>query len=320
MPNSYKNTVFAPDGEVDGDEDASSSGFREIDENESELKEDIEDEPEESSSANGLAEENDFDLNEDFDIDASRSALSGRRPAPADVSFLAEALSEKSEEDEVLEDDEAEKDDEAEESDLEPAIADNPEDNGEDYENDSEDSLLISRTKIILAKKLLENIRENNERLQSLLGGLIGDDDDDRISIAEIGDGLLEAEDGDGQVVEGIFDGENMIGPDGKVYGVPANYASKSKLVEGDMLKLTITGRGTFRYKQTKPIERRRLIGKLEKDSNGNYVVLAEKKKFKVITASITYYKGVSGDKVVLLVPVAGDSSWGAVENVIKSK
>lgn len=86
------------------------------------------------------------------------------------------------------------------------------------------------------------------------------------------------------------------------------------------MLKLTITDRGTFLYKQTKPVERKRLIGKLEKDGNGNYQVLAEHKKFRVITASITYYKGVPGDKVVILVPVSGDSAWAAVENVIKSK
>src|SRR5471030_1604688 len=41
-----------------------------------------------------------------------------------------------------------------------------------------------------------------------------------------------------GKVIEGIFDGQNMIGPDKKQYPVPANYASKSKLVEGDGLKL----------------------------------------------------------------------------------
>ena len=61
-------------------------------------------------------------------------------------------------------------------------------------------------------------------------------------------------------------------------------------------------------------------VGKLEKDANGNYLVAGEHKKFRVITASITYYKGVPGDKVVILVPVAGDSAWAAVENVIKSK
>jgi hypothetical protein len=43
-----------------------------------------------------------------------------------------------------------------------------------------------------------------------------------------------------GKVIEGVFDGQNMVGPDNKQYPVPANYASKSKLVEGDVLKLTI--------------------------------------------------------------------------------
>src|SRR3712207_6782664 len=43
-----------------------------------------------------------------------------------------------------------------------------------------------------------------------------------------------------GKVIEGVFDGQNMVGSDGKTYPVPANYASKSKLVQGDILKLTI--------------------------------------------------------------------------------
>ena len=48
----------------------------------------------------------------------------------------------------------------------------------------------------------------------------------------------IEEETG-GTVIEGTFDGQIMIGTDGKQYPVPANYASKSKLVEGDMLKIT---------------------------------------------------------------------------------
>ena len=41
-----------------------------------------------------------------------------------------------------------------------------------------------------------------------------------------------------------------MIGPKDKIFPVPANYASKSKLVEGDRLKLTILPNGSFVYKQ----------------------------------------------------------------------
>jgi len=29
-----------------------------------------------------------------------------------------------------------------------------------------------------------------------------------------------------GKVIEGVFDGQNMVGSDGKTYPVPANYAS----------------------------------------------------------------------------------------------
>ena len=62
-------------------------------------------------------------------------------------------------------------------------------------------------------------------------------------------------------IVEGIFDGENFIAPDGKKYLVPANYASKSKLVAGDILKLTIMADGSFVYKQISPVERKKIIG-----------------------------------------------------------
>jgi len=48
------------------------------------------------------------------------------------------------------------------------------------------------------------------------------------------------------RIVEGRFDGQNMIGPDKKSYPVPANYASKSKLIPGDILKLTVMPDGHF--------------------------------------------------------------------------
>lgn len=121
------------------------------------------------------------------------------------------------------------------------------------------------------------------------------------------------------KIIEGAFDGQNMLGPDGKQYSVPANYASKSKLVEGDVLKLTITRDGSFIYKQIGPIDRQRLIGQLSRDEvSGEYRVLAEGKSYKVLLASITYFKGEPGDEVVVLVPSVGDTRWAAVENIIK--
>lgn len=125
----------------------------------------------------------------------------------------------------------------------------------------------------------------------------------------------------DGKIIEGTFDGQIMIGSDSKQYPVPANYASKSKLVEGDMLKLTITSDGSFIYKQIGPIERKHIIGIISLDADSNYFVAAEGKAYKVLLASITYFKVEPGDEVTLVTPRDLDSDWGAIENVLqKSK
>lgn len=119
------------------------------------------------------------------------------------------------------------------------------------------------------------------------------------------------------RIVEGVFDGQNMQGNDGHEYPVPPNYASKSKLVEGDILKLTIGADGAFIYKQIKPVDRRRVVGKLTIDEHGNFGVTAEGKSYRVLLASVTFYRAEEGDEVTVLLPVNGEAQWGAVENVI---
>lgn len=122
----------------------------------------------------------------------------------------------------------------------------------------------------------------------------------------------------DGTVVEGTFDGQIMFGTDGKQYPVPANYASKSKLVEGDHLKLTITPEGSFIYKQIGPIERKHALGVIGQDENGNYYVIAEGKPYKVLLASITYFKAEPGDEVAIVLPRDLEATWAALENVLQ--
>lgn len=121
-----------------------------------------------------------------------------------------------------------------------------------------------------------------------------------------------------GKVIEGVFDGQNMAGPDGKQYPVPANYASKSKLVLGDVLKLTIAEDGSFIYKQIGPVERKKMLGILTVDDRGDFRVLAEGKPYKVLLASLTYFKAEPGDEVTIIVPKDHEADWAAVENVIK--
>lgn len=122
----------------------------------------------------------------------------------------------------------------------------------------------------------------------------------------------------DGTAVEGTFDGQTMIGTDGRQYPVPANYASKSKLVEGDMLKLTITPEGSFIYKQIGPVERKHALGIISQDEGGNYRILADGKIYKVLLASVTYFKGEPGDEVAIVLPRDIEASWAAIENILQ--
>lgn len=124
--------------------------------------------------------------------------------------------------------------------------------------------------------------------------------------------------DEEGNVVYGVFDGQIMIGEDGKQYPVPSNYASKSKLVENDMLKLSITPTGNFIYKQVGPVERKYLIGIVEKDERGNFVINSEGKRYKTLLAAATYFKVEPGDEVTLVVPRDKESVWCAIENVLR--
>ncbi|MBU0540360.1 hypothetical protein KKF59_02455 [Patescibacteria group bacterium] len=175
-------------------------------------------------------------------------------------------------------------------------------------------------TKFVLAKKLIDNLREGLAQLEKLMSGGAEAADIDKLtdkttSLSEEFAGLVN----DSHIVEGVFDGQNMVGSDGHQYLVPQNYASKSKLVEGDILKLTIQPSGGFVFKQIGPIERERIVGTLIKDENTQtWKVVAEGKKYSVLPASISYFKGQVGDDVVVLIPKSAPSRWAAVENVIK--
>ena len=156
-------------------------------------------------------------------------------------------------------------------------------------------------------KKLIETAETNLAGAKELLASLVGDDDTV---------GVSHAAPAGGKVIEGNFDGQNMVGPDGKLYPVPANYASKSKLVQNDGLKLTIGEDGAFLYKQIAPAERRKLIGTLSL-KDGQYYVEANGHDYRVLFASVTYYKAQPGDQVTIVIPDEGDADWAAIEAVL---
>ncbi|TAK04772.1 hypothetical protein EPO33_02125 [Patescibacteria group bacterium] len=174
--------------------------------------------------------------------------------------------------------------------------------------------------KITVARKVLKSVHEAVGNVLRLLeeSEPMKPEQVDQL-MSELRAAVPAAENG-GRVVEGVFDGQHMVGDDGKQYHVPPNYASKSKLVEGDRLKVTISPSGQFLFKQIGPAPRERLVGKLVQDPTSRlFAVVANDHKWNVITASITYFRGEAGDEVMIVVPQGTSSKWAAVDHVIKA-
>jgi hypothetical protein len=168
-------------------------------------------------------------------------------------------------------------------------------------------------------KQILDNVEIQIQKLKMYLSDDI--DFESAVDYSKVAESIGTLKQGENErIIEGVFDGQKMIGPDGKQYYIPANYISKSKLVEGDILKLTIDAAGNFIYKQIGPVDRDRLVGLLLKTEDGEYVVKVEDVVYKVILASVTYFKGDEGDEAVILVPKGTTCQWAAVENIIKKK
>lgn len=167
----------------------------------------------------------------------------------------------------------------------------------------------ITEKQLKTLKKLIESAETNLAGAKELLTSLIGSD-------TQVTPGDAKTAAATGKVVEGAFDGQHMNGPDGKSYPVPANYASKSKLVQGDLLKLIIGDDGTFIYKQIGPVERKKLIGTLNL-KDGAYFVEARGQEYHVLFASVTYFKAQPGDQVTMVIPEEGEADWAAIEAVI---
>lgn len=154
-------------------------------------------------------------------------------------------------------------------------------------------------------KALIQEAETSLAAAKELLLSLVGED-------TEVTEAIKD--DQLGKIIEGVFDGQNMVGSDGKIYPVPANYASKSKLVQGDILKLTIADDGAFLYKQIGPIPRKQVVGVLIQES-GHYYVKAGEKMYRVLLASVTYFKAKPGDQVSVNVPEDdAHAEWAALE------
>lgn len=123
------------------------------------------------------------------------------------------------------------------------------------------------------------------------------------------------------EAIEGTFDGERMVDAHGKSYQVPPNYASKSKLIEGDPLKLYITREGKYLYKQLGPVERRTVPGVLRMEGTRYVVDSEEGDTYNILTACVTYYMSLyglkTGDRVMIMIPADRSAKWAVIDNIL---
>lgn len=99
----------------------------------------------------------------------------------------------------------------------------------------------------------------------------------------------------------GKFDGEFMVTEAGKRFQVSPNYASKSMLVVGDVLRMVGRGEQAL-FKQVEKIARLEANGVLTK-KDGVWAVVTEQGSFSVLPAAVKFHQGEIGDEVEVLMP-----------------
>ncbi|MDR2189748.1 MAG: hypothetical protein LBP53_00715 [Candidatus Peribacteria bacterium] len=121
------------------------------------------------------------------------------------------------------------------------------------------------------------------------------------------------------EVIEGVFDGYFMVGGDQKKYPVPMNYSSKTKLVPGDILKLKVMTNGQFVYKLTKPAERKHLKAILSRTDDNKYIAnTTDGNVYFLNQAAVTFFKGLPGDELYIIVNEKDENAFAAIEAIIK--
>jgi len=120
----------------------------------------------------------------------------------------------------------------------------------------------------------------------------------------------------DMKIVEWVFTWEEMLGSDWNKYPIAANYASKSKLVQWDKLKLSIDPTGRMTYKQIEPIERETKIWILAMDKD-KYQAMVDGKAYTLLTAAVTHYRWQIWDSITVIIPKWKKATYAALEWVV---
>ena len=170
--------------------------------------------------------------------------------------------------------------------------------------------------KLQAALDLLESADKSVQAARRLLGELAGK----RKREPELETSALhQYASGDEKVVEGVFTGDAMLGADKRLYPVPANYASKSLIVQGTKMKARIEPDGKITYKIIEEIPYETRAGILVNDRDRWQAVCGDK-VYHVLMASVTFHKAEVGSQVSVRVPAGKEATYAALEAVLPGK
>lgn len=165
------------------------------------------------------------------------------------------------------------------------------------------DFIISAEKSIKNAKKLLKDVLEENNL--SL---------DDKINLDT--SWLHNYKSWDSKIIEWVFTWEDMLWSDWNKYPIPVNYASKSKMVQWDKLKLTIEESWKMLYKQISPIERDTKTWLLTKEKE-KFQVIADWKTYDVLTAAVTHFKWEIWDTITIIVPRWREATFAAIDIIV---
>lgn len=173
--------------------------------------------------------------------------------------------------------------------------------------------------KIKALRDLIHSAQNSINSAKKILNSLAWENsDDDLTDLLESSD-LTSYQSWSDQIVEWVFTGESMLGPDGNTYPVPQNYASKSLLVQWSKLKAIIEPSWRIKYKIISEIPFTTLLGIVTKNWE-KYQINTEQKVYNVLVAAITFHKCQIGDTVSIRIPEGKEATYAVIEAVIPKK
>jgi hypothetical protein len=164
-------------------------------------------------------------------------------------------------------------------------------------------------------QELISTAERSLHHAKNLVNQIVGKKPAETVDNLDVG-GLHEYKHGKAKIIEGVFTGKDMLGADKKLYPVPANYASKSKIVEGSKLKVTIKADGTYQYKIIDVIDYISTTGTLIKDGD-HFVVISQNGIYQVIPAAVTYIHARVGDRVSIRIPKDIKATYAAIDTLV---